>query len=334
MRRLLPLVAAAAALAAGAAHAATPVVTTSVQQKVGALSHRPGRPLYWLGLHYQGLALINASSFGPAPVDLAYGDCTVDELNTFSSACHRFVSVLDVPAVEPDPTITGRCVLSATVRGTSAAAFVQNGRTLLYVFTPGATIEIGSTTVEVDLAAARALVGLNVHLAAGAPLPARDVRGQLGPCHAAPPQTLTAKQAYEQKMKSAFFIQSVAYMTLPSSFTVGNLDPQSAVDRFLESLGEFPDLLRNEAAHLQQITPPAAVADLHAQLIAGLDKDAADLDQVKTLLLGGAWKYAEGWAASAAQYNAALYHDARAIVNTARAFASRGYVVYVKPTED
>jgi hypothetical protein len=326
MRRLLLLALAEALVLASTAAGTPPRVTPVVRHQVEQLKAARGTPLYYLGLRWRGLTLVKVDR--GSPTDLYYADCSADEVSVGGLACH---SVVDIELWQPEPgeiSTQGRCTFSTTVRGVTAALFPVNPHTLR-VFTRRTSIEISAASRAEMLGAAHDLRGLNIRIAAGAPLPPRDVSRQLGRCRAArvraqPPQT--AKQAYEQRMKGSFTAESASTLNLS---VVNSLvaNPRAIASGFLNDARTFSLLLRTEAQRLELIRPPREVAALHARLIRELRAYATEVDAVARVVRSGVWRNNATWPAAAQRLETRMDARAGAIVATVRIFAKRGYTI-------
>lgn len=282
-------------------------------------------PLYYLGLHFDGLPLVGV--IDEQPVNLVYADCTMLQLNTFDPACRRGLSVELWKPAPGEITTQGRCTFSGRVRGATVARFPNNPRTLS-VFTKRTTVDISSRSLRDDLAAARALQGLNVRLAPSEPLPSRDVSLQLGRCRAPTPRKqppLTPKQRYELQMQESWTPASASELSLPD---LGHLADNHAVEQeFLADVGPFPLLLRNEATRLAGVRPPVDVADLQAKLIAELRAYAGDVDLSLELIRSGAWHNTSTYRSEQKNLEAHFARHSKEISTIVASFQKRDYVI-------
>ncbi|MGC9973980.1 MAG: hypothetical protein ABSC36_01140 [Gaiellaceae bacterium] len=301
---------------------AVSVRTLKALERIRRQTKQP--PLYYLGLRYEGLPLVGVNR--DPYVSLVYADCTMLELSTLSPACRRVVWVnLERPA-PGEITTQGRCTFSNRTRGATVALFPGDGQTLR-VFTKETTVYISSfsRSLRDELAAARALRGLNVRLAASEPLPSRDISRQLGRCRTPKQQTpLTRKQLYQEKMQRSWAIVSTSTLILPAP---ANLDNPSARQMFFAGVGTFPLLLRNEAARLGAVSPPADVADLQAKLIAELRAYADDVDLSLELIRSGAWHDKPTYMSKRKELDARFKRCSNAIGAIVTSFRKRGYVI-------
>src|SRR5207245_2480522 len=132
-----------------------------------------------------------------------------------------------------------------------------------------------------ELAAARALRGVNVAVAAGAPIAGRDVHRVLGRCRRLPhrpPRHLTDKQAYEATMKSSFTLEFATGIDPSWLKSHESLWAAGARDLRVQT-SWLALLLRHESERIDAIKPPADVAGLQAPLATMLRAYADDLDK-------------------------------------------------------
>jgi hypothetical protein len=327
MRRLLAVIGAVLASVTPAAATAPPIAPAVVHQ-VDRLKTAHGIPLYYLGLRWHGLTLVKVESSTPA--DLYYADCTADEASVMAPACHHLIDLELGPPIPGEISTQGRCTFATTIRGVTAALFPVNANTLR-VFTRRTTIEISAVSRADMLGAARALRGLNIRLAAGAPFPPRNVSRQLGSCRPArvrPQLPLTLKQTYERRMKGTFTAASASTLNL-SNLNTQVANPPAVVRSFLRNARTFPLLLRTEAERLALIPPPQAVAALHARLIRALRTYATDVDDALRVVRAGAWRDNATWPATSKRLQLRLDRDATEVATAVRAFSKRGYTIVV-----
>ncbi|MGD0273700.1 MAG: hypothetical protein ABSB96_08230 [Gaiellaceae bacterium] len=287
-------------------------------------------PLYYLGLRFDGLPLVYVES-DSFLVTLTYADCSVIELNTLDPSCRRAI-VIDLEQPAPgEITTQGRCTYSARVRRATVALFPVNPHSLR-VFTKKTTVYISSRSLRDDLAAARALQGLNVRLSPSESLPARDVQRQLGRCRVPrkrkrPP--LTPKQRYQQEMQQSWTLGSAWVLSLPD---LGRLaDNRSVEQTFLADAGTFPLLLRNEANRLSGVQPPADVVDLQSKLVAELRAYADDVNAALALVRSGAWHDTSTYRSEQKNLEARFARHSKEILAIVASFQKRGYVIAMKP---
>lgn len=284
---------------------------------------RPGQPpLYYLGLSFDGLPLIYAENVD-STATFTYADCSVREINTFDPSCRRVITIDLARPAPGEITTQGRCTYSSLVRGATTALFPVNPQSLR-IFTRGSTIYVSSRSLRDDLAAAQALRGLNVSLVPSQPLPARDVRAQLGHCRPAKKQPpLTAKQRYEQKMQQSWTLASASTVNLPD---IAYADDRS-MRAFLASVDAFPPLLRNEAIRVSGVRPPTKVADLQAKLVTELRAYADDVDLLLEFMRSGAWRDKSTYASKRKELEARFERHSKTIVAIDASFRKRGYIV-------
>jgi hypothetical protein len=264
------------------------------------------------------------------PASFVYADCSLLDLETYGLDCRHVLTVDDWPPIPGEISTQGRCTFSTTIRGATAALFPVNPHTLR-VFTRGTTIWISSDSRRSALAAARALSGLNVKLAAGQRFPHRDVHAALGRCRPpkpAPPPT--PKQRYERRMRGSWTIQSA------STISLDGLDPAAAdadaiAKEFLDEVGTFPLLLRNEAKRIELIAPPAPVADLQAQLVAELRAYADDVDPMLELVRQGAWRDRQAFQPQRDAFEASSKRHSQQLLAIVRSFKALGYKIVSPP---
>lgn len=303
-----------------------PAVSTKTLKALERVRHRTKQPpLYYLGLHFDGLPLVSVND--DEPVSLVYADCTTLELNTFDPACRRGLSVELWRPMQGEITTQGRCTFSGRVRGAAVALFPVSPHSLR-VFTKATTVYISSLSLKDNLAAARALRGLNVRLTPSEPLPARDVSRELGRCRTPKKQPpLTLKQRYQRQMQESWTLASALTLNLPDP-TV--LDNPSAGRAFLANVGTFPLLLRNEATRLSDVRPPAEVAGLQTKLIAELQAYADDVDLSIELIRSGAWHDKSTYLAKRKELEARVERHSEAIDAIVVSFRKHGYVIAQK----
>src|SRR5207237_2345368 len=144
------------------------------------------QPIFFLGRHYRGLSLVRVDTGPPeGRVDLYYADCTYTELTTLGLDCDRDLEIEEWFPTPGEISTQGRCTFTMTIRGVTVARFPINPQTLRF-FARGTTVEISTDRLTDELAAARALRGVNVAVAAGAPIAGRDVHRALGRCRRLP----------------------------------------------------------------------------------------------------------------------------------------------------
>ena len=292
------------------------------------MKHSHALPIYYLGTSYQGMSLAYAEDDEPA--GFLYADCTAVDLETYSLDCHHVLAVYDWPPIPGEISTQGRCTFATTVRGATAALFPTSPHTL-HVFTRGTTIWIGSDSRRTALAAARALRRLNVKLGPGQRFPHRDVHTALGRCRPpkpAPPPT--PKQRYERRMRGSWTIQSA------STINLDGLDPAAAdadaiAKEFLDEVGTFPLLLRNEAKRIELIAPPAPVADLQTQLVAELRAYADDVDPMLELVRQGAWRDRQAFQPQRDAFEASSKRHSQQLLAIVRSFKALGYKIVSPP---
>lgn len=306
-----------------------PAVSAKTLKALARLSRTKQTPLYYLGRHYNGLPLVGV--YGSEPVSLIYADCSALELNTFSPRCRRAVEVELWRPIPGEISTQGRCTFSGRVRGATVALFPSNPQTLR-VFARETTVYISSSSLHDNLAAARALQGLNVRLTPSEPLPSRDVSRQLGRCR--PPKEqppLTPKQRYERQMQQAWTVESALELSLPNPAYAAN--GRAVAQSFIDSAGTFPLLLRNEATRLSGILPPAAVAGLQSKLVSELRAYADDADQALKIIRDGAWDDKPAYAAKRKELDTRFTLHSKAIIAIVTSFQKRGYVIARKPVD-
>jgi hypothetical protein len=217
------------------------------------------------------------------------------------------------------------------VRNVTVALFPSNPQTLR-VFTRKTTVYIRAKSLHDSLAAARALQGLNVRLTPSQPLPPRDVSRQLGRCR--PPKEqppLTPKQRYERQMQQSWTAQSASELSLPNPALAA--DSRAVAQSFVDGVGTFPFLLRNEATRLSGIRPPAAVAGLQSKLVSELRAYADDVDQALQIIRDGAWNDKPAYAAKRRELEARFRRHSKTIIAVITSFQKRGYVIARKPAD-
>ena len=317
------------AVAAGAAvPGAAPPVSPDTLATLARMKHSHALPIYYLGTHYQGMSLVFVEDDEPA--SFVYADCSLLDLETYGLDCHHVLTVDDWPPIPGEISTQGRCTFSTAIRGATAVLFPVNPHTLR-VFTRGTTIWISSDSRRSALAAARALSGLNVKLAAGQRFPHRDVHAALGRCRAPkPPPKPTAKQRYERRMRSSWTIGSA------STISLAGLDPHApdadaAAADFVDEVGKFSLLLRNEATRIELITPPVPVSDLQAQLVAELRAYADDVDAMLELVRQGAWRDEQAFQPQRDAFETSSKQHAARLLAIVRAFKARGYTIAARP---
>jgi hypothetical protein len=259
----------------------------------------------------------------PFDATLLYADCTADEADTGSPKCRHVVEIEDGAPAPGEISTQGGCTFTARVQGATVALFRVNPTTLR-VFLRGATVYVSAGSRALDLAATRALRGLNAHVLRSRPV-------SVGPCHAPPPKPavhLTAKQRYERAMKGSFTIASASALRMNIDRTEAN--PAAVAREFVRDARTFPMLLRNEALRVAAIHPPAAVAPLQRRLVAEVRTYAADVDSAVRLVRAGAWKRAD-WNERQRKLEATFAGDAGRIAGTVRAFRRAGYAVASGP---
>ena len=287
-------------------------------------------PSYWLGPRYDGLKLVYVESGDEAffTSSLYYSDCSWFDMNTLSPRCHRTIEVDNDVPTRGEISTMGRCIFATSVQGVTVATFPVNPEALR-VFARGATILVSARTRSESLKAIAALKPLNGH-----PLVHRDVSAALGTCQAppSPPHVrLSAKQRYEQRMKGAFLIESIAQINL-SAVSPTAAKPKLVLDDFLSALETEPALLRNEADRIEGIKPPAAVAAQHARLIAELRSYADVTDGVLSdARRDGLDEHA--WDTDRGALEPRISAAESAIIRTIEGFRARGYSVFVKPSD-
>ena len=318
----------AAALAVPAA--APPPPSPETLAALARLKHRHELPIYYLGTRYRGMSLADVGD--GVPVGFVYADCSELDLATYGLDCHHVLTVEDWPPIAGEISTQGRCTFATTIRGASAALFPVNPHTLR-LFTRRTTVLISSDSRRTALAAARALRGLNVKLAAGQRFPPRDVRAALGTCRAPKPGPKpTPKQRYERRMRSSWTIESA------STIGLGGLDPHAAdadavAAELLDEVGTFPLLLRNEAKRIELISPPAPVGDLHAQLVGELRAYADDVDAMLELLRRGAWRDQQAFPPQRDAFEARSKQRSERLLAIVRAFKAEGYTIASLPAD-
>jgi hypothetical protein len=287
-------------------------------------------PAYWLGPRFDGLDLVYVESGSESffKSSFYYADWSAFDLDTLSLHCHRLVEVdNDVPA-QGEISTMGRCIFSTSIHGVTVATFPVNPGDLR-VFARGATILVGARSRSESLKAISALKPLNGH-----PLAYRDVSAALGACKPPPPKPpvhLSAKQRYEQRMKNSFAIESIGGINLNGVDPVA-AKPKAALGRFLADMHVESAILRNEAARIERIQPPAPVAALHARLIEELRASAAILDNVRaTASRDGLDEHA--WTADRRTLEPQLATAESSLTRTVDAFRARGYSVFKKPAD-
>jgi hypothetical protein len=288
-----------------------------VTRALTRLKRNRRQPIFFLGRHYRGLSLVQVDTGPPeGPVDLSYADCTSTELSTLGLDCHRDLHLEEWFPIPGEISTQGRCTFTTTIRGVTVARFPVNPQTLRF-FARGTTVEITTARLPDELAAARALRGVNVTVPAGAPVAGRDVHRRLGRCR--PPQHPTVKQAYEAKMKSFFTVEYA-------------FDPSGAPWRDAKQAASAQDdfrthtlLLRHESERISAIKPPPAVADLQPKLAQLLRAYAVDLDRCVAALRAGDWKDDSKWGPESRRFAAQFRADAGAIDAVVNDFRKRGY---------
>jgi hypothetical protein len=324
------LVGAALATALAVPGAAPPPPSPEALAAVEHMKHSHALPIYYLGTQYQGMSLVYAED--DVPAGFLYADCTEVDLETYSLDCHHDVVVYDWPPIPGEISTQGRCTFSTTIRGATAALFPVSPHTL-HVFTRGTTIWIGSDSRRTALAAARALRGLNVKVEPGQRFPHRDVHAALGRCRPpkpAPPPT--PKQRYERRMRDSWTIQSASTISL-AGLDPAAADPDAIAKEFLEEVGTFPLLLRNEAKRIELITPPAAVGDLQTQLVAELRAYADDIDPMLELVRQGAWRDRQAFQPQRDAFEAASKQHSEQLLAIVDAFKALGYKIVSPPPD-
>jgi hypothetical protein len=133
-------------------------------------------------------------------------------------------------------------------------------------------------------------------------------------------------------MRSSWTIESA------STISLAELDPQApdadaVAAEFLDEVGTFPLLLRNEAERIELIAPPAEVADLQAQLVTELRAYADDVDPMLELVRQGAWRDEQAFQPQRDAFEAASKQHAQQLLAIVRAFKVRGYKVVSPPPE-
>jgi hypothetical protein len=190
---------------------------------------------------------------------------------------------------------------------------------------------IGSSdSRRAELAAARALRGLNVKLAPGHRLPHRDVHAALGRCRPpkpAPPPT--PKQRYERRMRSSWTIESASTISL-EGLNPDASDADAVANEFVDEVGTFPLLVRNEAKRIELIAP---VTDLQAQLVTELRAYADDVDPMLELVRQGAWRDEQTFQPERDAYEAASKQHSEQLLAVVRAFKANGYRIVFPPPE-
>jgi hypothetical protein len=294
------------------------------------LKHSHALPIYYLGTSYRGMSLAYAGD--DVPAGFVYADCTEVDLETYSLDCHHVVAVENWPPIPGEISTQGRCTFSTTIRGATAALFPVSPHTLR-VFTRGTTIWINGDSRRAELAAARALRGLNVKLAPGHRLPHRDVHAALGRCRPrkpAPPPT--PEQRYERRMRSSWTIESASTISL-AELNPDAPDAEAVANEFLDEVGTFPLLLRNEAKRIELIAPPAPVTDLQAQLVTELRAYADDVDPMLELVRQGAWRDEQAFQPQRDAFEAASKQHSNQLLAIVRAFKANGYRIVSPPPE-
>jgi hypothetical protein len=199
------------------------------------------------------------------------------------------------------------------------------------VFTRGTTIWIGSDSRRTALAAARALRGLNVKLGPGQRFPKRDVHKVLGRCRPpkpAPPPT--PKQRYERRMRDSWTIQSASTISL-AGLDPAAANPDAIAKEFLDDVGTFPLLLRNEAKRIELISPPDPVRDLQTQLVAELRAYADDIDPMLELVRQGAWRDRQAFKPQREAFEASSKQHSERLLAIVSAFKAKGYKIVWPP---
>jgi hypothetical protein len=136
-------------------------------------------------------------------------------------------------------------------------------------------------------------------------------------------------------MQRSWTIESASTLSLPNS--AYDLTDQGRKEFFAE-VETFPDLLRNEATRMEEVRPPAAVADLQARLEEELRAYAGDVDRTLKLFTGDRmlelFKNDErDYSSKQRALERLLDRDARAIGATVDAFHKQGYVIALKPED-
>ena len=133
-------------------------------------------------------------------------------------------------------------------------------------------------------------------------------------------------------MKSSFFIGSVGPVTLgPLSPNVA--DPTAVLNDFLNSTRGYPLLLRNEAARIDRVQAPSAVAPLQKELSVELRAYADDFDTMLAAVRSGAWRDERAFAPRRKHFEDQFALHARRIAALVAAFKKRGYVISNKPSD-
>jgi hypothetical protein len=316
----------AAALAVPAA--APPPPSPEALAAVEHMKHSHALPIYYLGTQYHGMSLAYAED--DVPAGFVYADCSKLDLETYGLDCHHVLTVMNWPPIPGEISTQGRCTFATTIRGATAAFFPVNPHTLR-VFTRGTTIWIGSDSRAAALAAARALRGLNVELAPGQRFPHRDVHAALGRCRPpkpAPPPT--PKQRYERRMRSSWTIQSASTISL-AGLDPHNPDADAVAAEFLDEVGTFPLLLRNEATRIELIPPPDPVRDLQTKLVVELRAYADDVDAMLELVRQGAWRDAQAFQPQRDAFESGSKQHSQRLLAIVRAFKALGYTIVYPP---
>lgn len=283
-------------------------------------------PAYWLGPRYDGLNLVYVESGSEAffKSSLYYADCSYLQIGTLSPLCHRVIEVDNDVPTRGEISTMGRCIFSTTIHGVTVATFPVNRRTLR-VFARDATIYVSSGSRAESLQAIAALKPLN-----GRPLARRDVSAALGTCEAPKPKRsphLDAKQRYEQRMKGSFVADSTDPIVLDDFATAAA--PKAVLESFVSDVGTDPALLRNEAARIADVRPPAAVAAEHARLVAELRAYASVLDDVlNEARRDGLDEHR--WRADRAALEPRIVAATLALERTIKAFQAQGYSIFVR----
>jgi hypothetical protein len=322
------LVGAALAAVLAVPAAAPPPPSPETLAALAHLKQNHELPIYYLGTSYQGMSLVFVED--DVPAGFVYADCSEVDLETYGLDCHHVVAVMDWPPIPGEISTQGRCTFATTIRGATAAFFPVNSHTLR-LFTRGTTVWIGSESRRAALAAARRLRGLNVELGPGQRFPHRDVHRALGHCRAPkPPPKPTPKQRYERRMRNSWTIQSAGTISL-ASLDPHAPDPDAVAAEFLDEVGTFPLLLRNEATRIERIAPPAPVSDLQAQLVTELRSYADDVDAMLELVRQGAWRDEQAFPPQRDAFEARSKQHSQQLLAIVHAFKARGYTIVSPP---